>query len=135
MAVSAPFGHGTTVGRRAAGGGGMAETSRPRIRLPRRETAKRLAALLGLVLVPLIGAYFAMIRMPGRSYRGPLPPPTEGQSALRDELKRDVGALAEEIGGRAADAAPAGLTAAADDLEAALTRAGYTVERQPFTVG
>src|SRR4051794_13767163 len=110
-------------------GGEMAESSRPRFRLPRRKTTGRLAALLVAVLGTLVGGYLAMIRMPGRSYRGPLPPPTGGQSALRDELRRDVVALAEGIGGRSAYHAPAGLAAAADHLEAELARAGYAVER------
>ena len=55
--------------------------------------------------------------------------------ALRDALRRDVGALAGDIGGRSAYDAPAGLAAAADYLEAALSRAGFAVERQSFPVG
>lgn len=113
----------------------MAEASRSRSRLPRRKKVRRLAALLVALLIPLVGGYLALICMPGRSYRGPLPPPTGGQSALRDELKRDVVALAGGIGGRSAYHAPAGLAAAADHLEAELARAGYAVERQSFPAG
>jgi hypothetical protein len=96
---------------------------------------KRLAALLVVHIASVLGGYHAMIHMPGRSYLGPLSPLDEDQLALRDALRRDVVALAGDIGGRSAYDAPAGLDAAADDLEAALGRAGYAVERQSFPVG
>ena len=113
----------------------MPETPRSRPRLLRRAVIRRVAALLVVLIVPLLGVYLAMIRMPGRSYRGPLAPLNWEQSALRDALRRDVHALAGEIGGRSVYDAPAGLAAAADSLEAALIRAGYAVERQSFPVG
>jgi Zn-dependent M28 family amino/carboxypeptidase len=40
------------------------------------------------------------IRMPGKSYRGELPPLTADELVLRDELRRHVGRLAGEIGQR-----------------------------------
>jgi hypothetical protein len=41
-----------------------------------------------------------MIRMPGQSYRGPLPPLTDEEVAIRDRLARHVEALAGTIGRR-----------------------------------
>jgi hypothetical protein len=41
-----------------------------------------------------------MIRMPGQSYRGPLPPLTDEEVAVRDRLARHVEALAGTIGRR-----------------------------------
>lgn len=67
-----------------------------------------------------------MISMPGRSYQGPLPPLTEAQSALRDELRRDVEALAVH---RNVHFEYGNLVATAGRVEDAFHRAGYTVRR------
>ncbi len=58
-------------------------------------------AILSIILVILISwAWFAMIQMPGESFRGQLPPLTRKEAALRDTLKRDVEKLASKIGQR-----------------------------------
>jgi Zn-dependent M28 family amino/carboxypeptidase len=74
-----------------------------------------------------------MLRMPGKSYAGPLPPLTAGQGALGDELKRHVEALAGDIGERNV-VRYANLTAAADFLASTLADLGYAVERQEYAV-
>ena len=71
------------------------------------------------------------IRMPGTSYRGPLPPLTPKEVGLRDALRWDVDKLAGEIGERNIPRYPA-LTAAAQFLEASLVRNGYEVRRQGY---
>ena len=71
------------------------------------------------------------IRMPGKSYRGPLPPLTPKQVDLRDMLRRDVEKLAGEIGERNIPRYPA-LTAAAEFLEVSLAQNGYEVRRQGY---
>lgn len=73
------------------------------------------------------------IRMPGKSYRGPLPPLTDQERVLRDELRRDVEKLAGEIGERNIFLHQ-NLAAAADFLEFSLTKSGYTVRRQTYDV-
>jgi Zn-dependent M28 family amino/carboxypeptidase len=72
--------------------------------------------------------------MPGRSYSGPLPPPTpeERQSAAR--LRSVVDHLAAEIGGRSVLDNHAGLRRAADYLNGILTGFGLSVTSQPFRV-
>ena len=72
-----------------------------------------------------------MLKMPGKSYTGPLPPLTDAQALLRAELCRDVEKLAGQIGERNIWHYQS-LTAAADFLEASLTEAGYKVNRQNF---
>ena len=69
--------------------------------------------------------------MPLQSFRGPLPPLTSEQTALRDELRRHVEKLAGEIGERNVFK-PANLKAAADYIQASLTSAGHEVARQSF---
>jgi len=91
----------------------------------------RLAVLAAVLALSYPCAYFTMIKMPGKSYAGPLPPLTDAQLALRDELRRDVQELAAHIGERNIFN-HAKLAAAADFIEAALTRAGYEVTRQNF---
>jgi len=73
-----------------------------------------------------------MIRMPLKSFRGPLPTLTSAQATLRDELQRDVQKLAGEIGERNTYT-PRALHAAADYIEARFTNAGLMVTRQSYT--
>jgi hypothetical protein len=75
-----------------------------------------------------------MLKMPGESFKGPLPPLTQRQIALRDGLKRDVEWLAGQIGERNVQNYQR-LVAAAAGIERSLTDAGYTVNRQSLSVG
>jgi hypothetical protein len=104
------------------------------MRLITRAALQRLA-VLALILGGLGSwAWWTMIRMPLLSYRGPLPPLSPAQNALRDALRRDVEKLAGEIGERNV-LTPRKLRAAADWLETALTSAGHKVSRQSFEAG
>ncbi|MCP3906152.1 MAG: M28 family peptidase [Planctomycetes bacterium] len=74
-----------------------------------------------------------MIRMPGTSWSGSLPPLTEEQATLRDALRDDVVMLADTIGARSIRSAPKGLKRAEDWLaETLASTAGVAVERQVF---
>ncbi|MDY7110207.1 MAG: M20/M25/M40 family metallo-hydrolase [Planctomycetota bacterium] len=72
-----------------------------------------------------------MIPMPGESYRGALPPMTDAQRALREELKAHVTMLAGEIGPRNVSH-PSRLHAARTYLETILLTMGYEVEQQVY---
>jgi hypothetical protein len=72
-----------------------------------------------------------MIRMPGRSYRGPLPPLTNEEAGLASRLRGHVARLAGDIGERNVWAYDR-LCAAAAYIEAALGSMGYAVARQEF---
>jgi Zn-dependent M28 family amino/carboxypeptidase len=74
-----------------------------------------------------------MLKMPGKTYTGPLPPLTPAQLLLRDELLRDVETLAGRIGRRNIWNYR-NLIAAADFLETSLADAGYKVHRQNYLV-
>ena len=95
----------------------------------RRLTRLALAAPV-LVLV----AWWFCARMPGRMWRGPLPPLTPAQVALRDGLRRDLTRLAGDIGPRNLTSAPDGLARARDWLEGELRANGYTPLRQTYEV-
>jgi len=73
------------------------------------------------------------IRMPGKSYRGPMPPLTAHENDLRDALRRDVEKLAGEIGERNVPRYRS-LAAAADFLEASLANPFYNVSRHGYEV-
>ena len=89
-------------------------------------------AILGILLTaPVLIVWFTMIRMPGKSYRGTLPPLSAEQAVLRDELQRDLEVLAGEIGERHTYRYDK-LVAAVDFLEHELRQAGYDVGRQTF---
>jgi hypothetical protein len=72
-----------------------------------------------------------MMRMPGKSYSGALAPWTAEETALAEEIRRDVEILAGEIGERNVFAY-SGYVAAADFIEKMLREAGYEVQRQAF---
>ena len=97
-----------------------------------RGSIMRLAVLAAVLAILYGWAYTTMVKMPGRSYTGPLPALTDEQLALRDELVRDVDMLASQIGERNVWTY-SNLTAAADFIEASLAKAGCTPRRQNFT--
>ncbi len=47
-----------------------------------------LLIMAGVAVLAAAGAWWMMIRMPGRSYRGELPAPDDALVALTDELRR-----------------------------------------------
>jgi Zn-dependent M28 family amino/carboxypeptidase len=114
--------------------------SRPRSTRPkaparsRRRRLLRWAAILAIGAVFVTICWFFMIRMPGQSHRGPLPPVTPAETALAAAMKADVEALAVTIGRRNVWE-PARYAAAASLVETALRGAGQTVTRIPFDGG
>lgn len=86
----------------------------------------------GSILAALAGGLSFMIRMPGRSHAGPLPPLTDTQRQLAHRLRAHVARLAGDIGERNVWAFD-GLEAAAAYLEATLRGLGYAVTSQEFT--
>ena len=73
-----------------------------------------------------------MIRMPGRSFSGPLPPLTDDERAIAANLQRHVRALAQEIGERNLDRNPQ-LLAAERYIADQWRLLGATPERQTYT--
>lgn len=89
---------------------------------------------VAVALVAGLGWWLAaMFRMPGTSVRDALAPLTPRESALADGLRRDVEALAGEIGERNSQRYDA-LLAAADYIDDALGAAGYEVHRQRYEI-
>lgn len=91
-----------------------------------------------LIICALVGWYSvmgrdSMIRMPGKSYSGPLPPLTAYEKTLAEAIRRDVEKLAGEIGERNTFR-PKRLEQAADYLEQSLTEAGFEVRRYSYQV-
>lgn len=78
-------------------------------------------------------AWILCVRMPGQSHRGELPPSTQRQGALADQLRRDVRALAGEIGERSVRRRDA-QRRAAELIEASLRDAGLDPRSQDGNV-
>jgi Zn-dependent M28 family amino/carboxypeptidase len=74
-----------------------------------------------------------MIDMPGKSYGGALPPLSQWQAGIRDQLRGDVALLASEIGERNLQRYGK-LVQAADYIEQQLRQAGYATNRHRFQV-
>ena len=95
---------------------------------------RRLDWLIRLTVIPLLilaGAWF-VTGMPGRSWSGPLPPLTDKEQRIHDNLERHVEALAGRIGERNVWR-PEAMAAAAGYIRSTLEDAGYVVNVQPFT--
>lgn len=93
-----------------------------------------LCITLGFVVLVAAVAWWMMIHMPGRSYRGELPAADEDLASISDELRRVIACLAVEIGERNVLNRPHELARAADWIEAEFVEAGYTANRQEYEV-
>ena len=96
--------------------------------------SKRLAWAVRLAVIPLailVGIWF-MTGMPGSSWSGPLPPLTEKQQLIHDNLKHHVATLAGRIGERNVWR-PRSMEAAAGYIRTTFEEAGYVVNVQSFT--
>jgi Zn-dependent M28 family amino/carboxypeptidase len=96
--------------------------------------SKRLAWTVRLAVIPLVilAGIWYVTGMPGSSWRGPLPPLTDEEQLIHDNLTRHVAALAGWIGERNVWR-PEALAAAAAYIQQRLEDTGYTVNVQPFT--
>jgi hypothetical protein len=92
-----------------------------------------LAWAIRLVIVPLaiLAGIWFMTGMPGRSWSGPLPPLTDREQLIHDNLKRHVEMLAGSIGERNVWR-PDAMAAAAGYIRKTLEDAGYVVNVQSF---
>ncbi len=99
-------------------------------RWDRRRLAKIGAAALALLSAPFCGACIAT-RMPGQSFQGTLPAPTDPQLDARRRLQVHVDTLGGEIGERNVWR-PERLAAAERYLTGALEQAGLSVARYPY---
>jgi hypothetical protein len=93
----------------------------------------RQAILIGVLGVALTLGWYIMIRMPGESYHGALPPATDELRALEHELRSYVHMLAGEIGERNVFHYTQ-LVQAAEYIGKTLSEAGYEVARQEYEV-
>ena len=90
-------------------------------------------AVLALVVALLAVPWALMIRMPGRSHTGALPPLAPAEEESRARLAAHVTELAGRIGERNFRR-PAALAAAASYVEAELAALGYRVVSQSYEV-
>jgi hypothetical protein len=74
-----------------------------------------------------------MMKVPGKSYTGQLPPLTAAQVSMREQLARDVEQLAREIGQRNIWHYE-NLAAAVDFIEGSLDTTSHRISRQTFQV-
>ena len=91
----------------------------------------RMLLLLGFLPTVFLIIWAFTVRMPGRSFTGPLPPPSPLQRELAAELRGHVTALAGTIGERSTRRSAAARQAA-DYVEHALRQLGYDVRAQEF---
>ncbi|MFB3066125.1 MAG: M28 family peptidase [Planctomycetota bacterium] len=97
----------------------------------RKRVWLRLGLYLGVPLFLLLAAALYMIPMPGKSYRGTLPPLTAEERALENRLRLHVQHLAEGIGNRNVFV-PDALDEAAVYIEDAFRGIGLRPRRQTF---
>ena len=95
---------------------------------------KGLAWAVRLAVIPLVvlAAIWFVTGMPGNSWSGALPPLTDKEGRVRDNLKHHVAELAGRIGERNVWR-PEAMTDAAAYIRKTLEDAGYAVSLQPFS--
>ncbi len=98
------------------------------------ESWRRRAIAFAGILVTIGGLLAYGTVMPGESFRGALPALTERQRALASELRRDVEALAGDVGERNL-ARPGSMAAAERTVTLGLEAAGHAPIRLPYAVG
>jgi Zn-dependent M28 family amino/carboxypeptidase len=98
-----------------------------------RSAVKRIALLFLTLAIIVSCCWWSMMRMPLKSFRGPLPELSPAQTVLSEELRQHVERLAGEIGERNVYL-PKKLAAAADYIEATFNNADHTVSRQSYIV-
>lgn len=95
--------------------------------------ARIVSTVLAILLVFFVLCWSLMLRMPGRSHKGPLPAITPAQEATAARLRATVELLALRYPHRNLDNGDT-LARAADALDAALRERGFTVTRQSYTI-
>jgi Zn-dependent M28 family amino/carboxypeptidase len=103
------------------------------MRILTRTALRRLVILFAILGLLITWGWSSMIRMPLKSFHGPLPALTPAQEVIRDGLRQHVEKLAGEIGERNVFKARK-LLAAADYIEGVFTNAGFKVTRQGYEV-
>ncbi len=95
-----------------------------------------LLPFFGVVLLDVLVSSFLffMFRIPGKSYHGHVPPLTDEQIVLREQLRKDVTELAGEIGDRNVNTEYENLCKASDFIEKSFVDAGCKVSRQCYEV-
>ncbi len=91
--------------------------------------------LAGALVAVLVGVWrdLPTTRMPGKRYTGTFEPLTDAEALVRDRLRRDVVALAGEIGERNTDHVIE-LTKAADYIDREFSKSGVSPQRLPYGV-
>jgi len=95
-----------------------------------RWAARVLVVIVVLTGFAALGGWCTAVRMPGDSFTGPLPKLSTREGEHREALERHVQHLAGTLGERNANK-PDALRAAAEYIEAELSKSGYEVARQP----
>jgi hypothetical protein len=91
-------------------------------------------ALLGFIVVLAWRFVARMVRMPGRSFRGPLPSWSDREISLSARLRSHVEMLAGTIGARSLTSAPENLALAEKYITETIASNGLQPERHEFTL-
>jgi len=92
----------------------------------------RVIVLVSILPLLFLITWFFTVRMPGRAFRGPLPPLTVNQERMRANLEQHVRFLSHSIGVRSAENFP-NVYRAATYIEHRLRDLGYQVISQEFS--
>jgi hypothetical protein len=103
------------------------------MKLLTRKGCLRIAILGVVLLLGLVLCWWVMIRMPGKSFAGPLPPPTAQEKDWAEKLRQHIVALAGQIGERNIFSLGT-LEQAAKYIEGAFANANLSAKRQTFEV-
>ena len=99
-----------------------------------RMFSRKVVISAALFIIIVSSFLFFMFRIPGKSYHGHVPPLTDEQIVLREQLRKDVTELAGGIGDRNVNTEYENLCKASDFIEKSFVDAGCKVSRQCYEV-
>jgi len=99
-----------------------------------RMFSKKAVISTALFIVIISPFLLFMFRIPGKSYHGNVPPLTDEQIVLREQLRKDVTELAGKIGDRNVSTEYENLCKASDFIEKSFVDAGCKVSLQCYEV-
>ncbi len=107
--------------------------SKFRFQFVNKSSLFRLAILFAMLLTIALWLWLTMFRIPGKSYKGQLPPLQKEEIILQDLLRKDIQKITVEIGARNYIKYK-NLNAAKSFFENTLTQLGYKVEQQEYKI-
>lgn len=104
-----------------------------KINLISRAALTRLGFLAAFLIISILGLWFTLFQMPGKSYQGELLPLSASETALQESLQKDIQIIGAFLGKRNYSYYE-NLQATVSFLKSEFQNVGYTVNEQKYNI-